>query len=234
VDRKLAAFVALAVALAALFVHLGFWQLERRGERRASNAALARQLAQSPSPIAEVRATGAPVHRRAVVTGVADFEHEFVLTGRSRNGSPGVHIFTPVKVAGLERAILVNRGWVYAPDAATVDLSRWRETRTRFAGYTLRLPRVSAVAAVKGRGLRSLNAAGVEELVPYPVDEVYLVARDSADAAAPVRLDAPALDEGPHLSYAIQWFCFAAIALVGAAIVVHRARREGNAGSTGA
>jgi cytochrome oxidase assembly protein ShyY1 len=34
------------------------------------------------------------------------------------------------------------------------------------------------------------------------------------------------LDDGPHLSYAIQWFAFATIAVVGAGIVVARTRRE--------
>jgi cytochrome oxidase assembly protein ShyY1 len=35
----------------------------------------------------------------------------------------------------------------------------------------------------------------------------------------------PALDEGPHRGYAIQWFAFAVIALVGAGAVVVRERR---------
>jgi surfeit locus 1 family protein len=38
------------------------------------------------------------------------------------------------------------------------------------------------------------------------------------------RLPPPALDEGPHLSYAIQWFSFAAIALIGGAAVAVRNR----------
>ena len=38
------------------------------------------------------------------------------------------------------------------------------------------------------------------------------------------RLPPPALDEGPHLSYAIQWFSFAAIALIGGTAVAVRNR----------
>jgi cytochrome oxidase assembly protein ShyY1 len=34
----------------------------------------------------------------------------------------------------------------------------------------------------------------------------------------------PELDEGSHRSYAFQWFAFAVISIVGAAIVVHRER----------
>jgi len=38
------------------------------------------------------------------------------------------------------------------------------------------------------------------------------------------RLTVPPLDEGPHLSYAIQWFAFATVALVGAGFVIRQAR----------
>ena len=41
----------------------------------------------------------------------------------------------------------------------------------------------------------------------------------------PLRILAPVLDEGPrHLSYAIQWFAFALIALGGATFVVLKER----------
>jgi surfeit locus 1 family protein len=66
--------------------------------------------------------------------------------------------------------------------------------------------------------------------LPYPVSPLYLVATD-ADTTKPVvervvRLPPPALDEGPHLSYAIQWFAFAAIALIGGTAVAVRGRTQ--------
>jgi cytochrome oxidase assembly protein ShyY1 len=42
-----------------------------------------------------------------------------------------------------------------------------------------------------------------------------------------VRLGVPPLDEGPHLGYAVQWFGFATVALVGLLVVSVRARRRG-------
>jgi cytochrome oxidase assembly protein ShyY1 len=38
----------------------------------------------------------------------------------------------------------------------------------------------------------------------------------------PRRLDPPAVDEGPHLSYAVQWFLFAALAVAFVFLVVGR------------
>lgn len=229
--RRLVAFVALAVVLGALFVRLGLWQLDRRHERRAMNDHVRAQLRRAPSPLSQLRGQADAVNRRASVAGVPDFGNEIVVTGRSRSGSPGVHILTPVRLPRRDTAVLVNRGWVYSPDAATVDLTRWRETRTTFTGFTQRLPkgdpagsRPRVRAASGARAVRVLSHPGIARLLPYPVHELYLVARDSAVGEdVPVRLDTPLLSDGPHLSYAIQWFAFAAIALIGAAVVARRA-----------
>ncbi|HEX7940064.1 MAG TPA: SURF1 family protein [Gemmatimonadaceae bacterium] len=221
--RRIVAFIVLAVVLAAVFVRLGFWQLSRLSQRRAQNAVIARHLAEAETPWDKLGPPDSARLRRTVVLGVPDTAQEFAILGRSRNGSPGVWIITPVRVAGDTAAVLVNRGWVYSPDASTVDLSRWRERRTEFRGYTQ--PLLAGPANVKARGLRSFDSGGVDSLLPYPFAPVYLVLQDSgAIDSTPARLPLPVLNDGPHLSYAIQWFCFAAIAVGGAAIVGKRAR----------
>jgi surfeit locus 1 family protein len=227
------AFVALAIGLAALFIRLGFWQLDRRDDRSAENAARRIALEKPAVPFSQL-GDDDPPERHTIVEGTPDYDNEFVHTGRSRNGSPGVHIFTPVRIAGDDRAVLVNRGWVYAADAATVDLSRWREKRTVFRGYSRRLPPGDAVADEKRRGLRALVLNGAVRLVPYPIRPVYVVSLDSASDNVPARLPPPVLNDGPHLGYAVQWFCFAAIALFGAAIVLQRTGKQRSAGATGA
>jgi surfeit locus 1 family protein len=223
VPRRLIAFVVLAIILGALFVRLGFWQLARLEERRTENRTLAAQLGMAPEPFTTIASISGGANRRARVEGVPDYASEFVVTGRSRNGSPGVHIITPLRMPGMDTAVLVNRGWVYSADAATIDLSQRREGRTSFSGFTQQLSSGTATV-VRGRGLRPLTLDGVRQLVPYPVYTLYLVAQDSATANAPARLPLPALDEGPHLSYAIQWFAFAVIALGGTVAVIRRSR----------
>jgi surfeit locus 1 family protein len=232
VNRRVGVFVTLAIVLAALFVRLGFWQVDRLHQRRARNAVLAERMAETPLPIDALGDTAA--YRRASVQGTPDYADEIVLTGRSRQGSPGVYIITPVRRAGSDTAVLVMRGWVYSPDAATVDLTRWHETRRSFNGYVLSLPATveSPQQPAMGRKVRALTRERVRELVPYPVATRYLVSQDSVAAAAvdstPARVAPPALDDGPHLSYAIQWFSFAAIALVGSYVVVRRSRVVGS------
>jgi cytochrome oxidase assembly protein ShyY1 len=77
------------------------------------------------------------------------------------------------------------------------------------------------------RIVRRVSRQEIAAKIPYPVAPYYLVSRaDTATKNHPARRDLPALDEGPHASYAVQWFCFAAVALGGAALVARRERRE--------
>ena len=224
--RRIMVFIALAVALALLFVRLGVWQLDRLAERRARNAVTAARLAQGELPFEQVRREAEPTFRRVVLGGTPDTANEFMVAGRSRNGSPGVHIMTPVRVPGSDTAVLVNRGWVYAADAATAELAGWRERRVVFHGYTNQFSPSLVAPVIKGRSLRPLGVQGVQRLVPYPVRDQYLVSQDSQTDQTPARLPLPALDDGPHLMYAIQWYAFAAIALIGSAVVARRALKQ--------
>lgn len=231
-SRRLIAFVALALLAAPVFIWAGFWQLRRLEERRARNRTLASRLAEPEVAFEQLRDSTS--FRRATIAGIPDYENEIIFTGRSRNGSPGVYILTPVRRAGNDTAVIVIRGWVYAPDAASADLARWREHRTAFRGFVATLA-VKSASQPSGRKLRALTVQGVRKLLPYPAAAQYMVLEDSISSdSVPARIPVPALDDGPHLSYAIQWFSFATIAIVGAGAVVLRARRQGSGGSTGA
>src|SRR5437667_633363 len=123
-----ATFAVAACLLAIVFTSLGFWQLRRLAERRAQNAVLSSRRFHSPIELGDIaRDTGAARFRRVRISGAYDYSHQFALTLRTRNGSPGVDIITPVTRAGTDTLVLVNRGWIYAPDGITADLSRWPE-----------------------------------------------------------------------------------------------------------
>jgi surfeit locus 1 family protein len=231
--RRLVLFLLFAGVLAAGCIRLGFWQLGRLSQRRARNRVVTGRLAEPLVPISALRADSASVLRKVSVTGTSDFENEIVLAARSYQGSPGVYLFTPVRRPDSDTAVLVNRGWIYAPDGVSVDLRGWRESTTTFVGYAELLPlgnanEPSGMLRRDARIARQLDLATLTSMLPYPVSRLYVVAT-TQDTTRPVsqrvaRLPSPALDEGPHLSYALQWFAFATIALVGGAIVAVRHR----------
>ena len=224
-------FCTIAVAAAALFVRFGLWQVGRLRERQARNAVIAEQQRSTPIPLAALpRDTAAAHYRPATVSGQFDYEQELVVTNRTRRGSPGVELITPMRVSGSDTAVLVNRGWVYSPDGGTVDRARWREADSASVqGYVeLYTPDAGITrSAADPRIVRRISRQEVASKIPYPVARYYVVSiGDSMSTTHPARREIPALDEGPHRGYAVQWFCFAAIALGGAAAVVMRERRE--------
>jgi len=233
--RRTVLFLVLCVCVAVACVPLGFWQLSRLSQRRARNSQVSGRLAEPVAEVTQLAPDSTSRLRRAHAVGTPDFEHELVLAARSYEGSPGVHLLTPVRITGRDTAFLVNRGWVYAPDGVRVDLAKWREQGTSFTGYVELLPtmrdrRAGGAPPDSSRILRRLDYAAVARALPYPVSRLYLVATvpDSSMPASNrvARLPPPALDEGPYLGYAIQWFSFAIIAVVGGAAVARRRTAE--------
>ena len=228
-SRRSIVFCAFAVLAAALFVRLGFWQLARLRAKVQRNAVIAAQQRVQRLEFAALPAdTSAARYRRAELTGKFDYDHELVVSGRTHQGSPGAELVTPMRVAGTDTAVLVNRGWVYSPNSATVDRARWRESDSAtVTGYVeLFAPDAPLTTpAADRRIVRRLSRREAAARIPYPLAPYYLVATGDTARSHPVRREMPALDSGPHRGYAIQWFSFAAIALIGALAVVRRERR---------
>lgn len=203
-----------ALTVAALCVRLGFWQLHRLQLRRAHNV---RILAARERPPIDLTGRGLSADsaqdRRIRARGVYDYTHERVWAGRTREGAPGVAVLTPLRLPDGS-GVFVDRGWVPSPDAHHVDLSPWREPDS---------------ATIRGLGLPAPRERGdvrpltLADSLPYPLLPfvVQLLPVDSSRTRpAPLRWPAATPDEGPHLSYAIQWFSFALIIVVGTMVVL--------------
>jgi surfeit locus 1 family protein len=214
--------------MAAICVRLGFWQLSRLRERQAANrVALA---ARAAPPISLDRADQSDLadlaERRVVATGRYDSEHAIVLRGLPLDGVPGVHLVTPLLLLGQETAVLVDRGFVPAPDAVTVNPDSLREPgRVRVVGLAAPIPSGGG-KPLEHRGRttwRRLDLMALRERLPYPILPLYLrQLPDSSLPPFPRRVPPPPLDEGPHLSYAVQWFLFGLMAVLFGVLVVNR------------
>ena len=227
--------MGIALLFAALFVRLGFWQLERLRERQAYNAPIESRAGQPPVDLRELpRDLALARYRRVRVTGEFDYDRELVLTLRSRQGSPGVNLLTPLRAPGADTAVLVNRGWIYAPDGMSADTKPWRERNPEGAtGHVLLLDTSDATGARStGRpdAVRRPHLGTIAAMLPYPVAPYYVVLESpgAVPDSTPPRVPPPALSEGSHRSYAMQWFTFALIAVGGVAIFVLRHRLPGS------
>ena len=243
VARPATSKIVLTVAtilVAAICIRLGFWQLGRLQGRKDANRGIAAAESLPPAPLSELLAQ---VHdpvalrfRRVEVTGTYDAPREVLLYGRDAStGEAGNHVLTPLVLAGGS-AVVVDRGWV--PLDATVPV---RGDGAAPAG------KVSVSGVVFPPDALSTPTQGVSPLVrtikvdlgvlgaqlPYRILPVYLLLRTQTPPQ-PGRLPEPpplpGLTNGPHLSYSIQWFAFAAIAIVGYGVVLHRERRDARRG----
>jgi surfeit locus 1 family protein len=229
-------FFGITLVLAGIFTRLGIWQLSRLNERRAGNREVAARRALPPVSLDTGAAPVVPEsldHRRVRVSGEYDPAGELVLRGQSEQGVAGVRLVTPLRIAGKDSAVLVQRGFVPSPDAMTVDPSTVRESGSvTVSGIVSLLPPTDPRADARtldGRTTwRRIDLTAARRLVPYPLlPLVILQTPDSGLPPSPRRDEAPSLDDGPHLSYAIQWFAFATTALVvGVLVGLRGAGRE--------
>lgn len=234
----------LVVIVAAICVRLGFWQLDRRAERLALNEEVESALMSPVMPLdadSLMVVAGSPNEyrfRTVRVTGTLDAEGVALLRGRAHRGRPGVHLVAPMHVDEGSGPLLVDLGWIPAPDGASADPHPYLPTgRITLEGRVQPLPGAAAADArpltidVEGAPVRTfqrLNRSAYREHYPAEILPFFverLAGKDDA-SAPPIGAPPPELDEGPHLGYAVQWFSFAAIALIGFGIVVARSRKR--------
>lgn len=229
-DRRDLAALVVAFVVAAGCVRLGVWQLDRLRQRRERNAALLAARALPPLVLTGAVPMDSARDRRVSARGRYDYGQERLWRPRSYEGVPGVDLVTPLRLSGGS-AVLVDRGWVPSPDAYHVDQAAYREgDSAAVLGLAMRAPR--------SRG--DVDPAALRDSVPYPLLPFVLQElppSTNLDRSLPpglVRWPMPELSNGPHLSYAIQWFSFALIIVVGSlALVRERAGRAQDGGSGG-
>lgn len=237
--KRLTKLLTVALLVVAVSVAAGIWQIARLHQTQQFNARVRAALAAPPAPIETLLPAGVDPdtvrYLRAEATGTYDVAREIVLFGRAQNGQPGNHLLTPLVMAD-GTAVIVDRGWVpldtttpgtpaAAPPSGTV----------RVDGVLLRseggLPGAVGPARAEATTLGKIDLAWIQSQVPYRIEPVYLLLQRQAPPQAstwPERASLAPLSEGPHLGYAIQWFTFAGIAVVGFVVL---AFREGGSSS---
>ena len=236
---RIVAFGVLVVIAAAVCVRLGIWQLDRLAQRQAYNAAVAARLEAGPEPLrtALARDTGDARWRRVEGVGVPDYEREVVLASRTRGGSPGVWLVTPLRLADSDTLLAFVRGWVYSPNGRTIERDAWREGDSITVDGLVDAFHTPAAGAVRlpsdARAFRWLerDTLAAEWGAPVAAMLVYQLGDSiggyaSTGGVVPARFPVPTMSEGPHRSYALQWFGFATVFVVGyGAVVANRRRR---------
>ena len=220
--------VLVAVVL-VVFTALGLWQLDRLGQARERSAAVTAQQEGPARPLDEALARGPEPYARVSAEGTYLADAQVLSAPRAREGRPGHHVLTPLETdAGT---LLVDRGWVPfdrdGADGAGLDPPAGRV-------------QVEGLLAPPEQG----DAGDGEFVGIIAPDEVaartgtallghYLQLDGETSGEGLLPSPGVSLDEGNHLSYAVQWFLFAVVVAVGYPILVVRTARDGAPGERG-
>lgn len=221
------------IVVAVVFVSLGFWQLRRLDERQLENAVAESRFSAPPEEL-EVLLAGAGDdyeslrYRRATVTGVYDVDHEVLTRNQVYRETAGFHVVDPLVLEdGV--AVLANRGWVpLAFDEPPIQQALPPDGRVEIQGWispSQTRPALGPTDPVDGdlAVMSRVDIGRIQEQTPYELEPVYLVLIGEQTDNLPVPLPQPELnEEGNHLAYAIQWFGFALIGLVGYGFLIRK------------
>lgn len=215
------------VALAVTFVNLGRWQLDRLDQRRERNDTVAQHEAAPVQPFDKVfthEITEADQWQKVQVRGTFDAGRQLLVRYRSNAGDTGWEVVTPLRLESGD-AVLVDRGFVRrrGDEDFPAVLPEPPAGAVTVVGHVRRNEQGPRNAVVPAQGaVRLINSEAIAEGLPYRLANGYigLLTVEPAQSGGFVAVQPPDLTEGPHLSYALQWFSFAVIAGVGMVILI--------------
>lgn len=222
--------VVLATSIA--FVSLGVWQYSRHLEKQDDERDARAEYA-APAPDLPERGETLRSGTRVSVTGAYAAEGEILLRNRRRGDDVGFDVVTPLVLAD-GTGVLVDRGWVSQravqrglpgadPPAGTVTVRGTVQTSRPLTGddpFDERAGRLS---------VPRIDTNRLDDDLPFELRDIWVTAQwqdPEPGDTQPALPEPPPSDDVNHLSYAFQWFAFAAIPIVGWPIVLSRRFRR--------
>jgi surfeit locus 1 family protein len=227
--------------LLPLLISLGFWQLDRADQKAALQRAYEQRRSAPAVDLANAperrRDKEAMLWRECLLRGRYLTSPQFLLDNQVVNGRAGYLVYTPLRLAGQDALVLVNRGWIpmgarrdSVPDFATPSgpvTIRGMAKEAQATGLVLD----GAVAEEIGRGLIRLQHLDLASLARHRDWDLlpYVVRLEpGADSGFVRKWTPPGFRRDMHLGYAFQWFAMAAAVLILYVVLNTRRDKTGN------
>lgn len=214
-----------AIGLVVLFVNLGFWQLRRLDERQAFNDTV--RAALTEGPVALVPGVTPSEWERVELHGTYRPGTDVLVANRAQNDQSGYWVLSAFDTT--EGTVVVDRGFVprslvaqgslavSAPPSGTVDLVGTVQ-KSRHGVFA------TSVGTSKVIEINQVDVARLGEHWGATMLAFWVHATTAQGSPLEAVLD-PTLNDGPHLSYAFQWFIFATIGVIGYPMILRRNAR---------
>ena len=219
-------YLSLAVIFAVLCSLLGAWQFQRRADAREAIDVIEANYDLQPVPVTDALPTldsyrpsqqWTPVELR----GRYLLEDELLVRNRPLNGQPGFEVLTPLQLDDGS-VFIIDRGWVAigskqdAPDVVPAAPTGNVTVVARLKGGE---PDIAGRGVPAGTNqVATIQLESIAERLDLPTyTGAYglIASQKPAPATSPRETVKPIPDEGPHLSYALQWYVFALIGFIG-------------------
>ncbi|WP_165064690.1 SURF1 family cytochrome oxidase biogenesis protein [Marisediminicola senii] len=229
-SRRWAGYLALTIVFAIICSLLATWQFSRRADARAEIDRIDQNYDSQPIAVDQVLPSLESFDddqkwTRVTLTGQYLTDDELLVRNRPYGGRPGFELLTPMLLDD-GTVFVVDRGWL--PTGSQQDApDEVPPAPTGEVTVTARLkasePTLSGRSTVEGSNqIPTVHLPQIADKLDRPTytGAYGLIAAGSpgagdAEEALPILSARPARDEGPHLSYAFQWYVFAILAFIG-------------------
>ncbi len=223
-SAKWLGWLLLVALLASVCVLLGNWQMDRRDQAHDVITAIESNYDADPADFETVpdifaEADDADEWTPVVLRGEYDEAGQRVVRNRPLNGRPGYEVLVPLRLDSGP-AVIINRGWLPIGN----DVAGHPDTVPAAPeGDVTVVARVKPGESAVDRGAPEGQLASIQ-LDEYAAELEYpvftggyglMAAENPAAAERPALMPKPAIDEGPHLSYSMQWYAFGVLFFVG-------------------
>lgn len=243
-SRRWLGYFSMLLAFSIACVMLGIWQFERRAEARAEIERIDKNYDAPAVDLADalpqLDAFDEASQKWQTVAVVGEYVGEpFLARNRPRPQGVGSDLIQPIRTNSGE-LFFVDRGWVAVDgsEASTVNVNELPQPAQSKVTATVRLragePKIPGRTS-SGRTVASIDLPELAKLAGTKGESytgAYGMLISETPAGEHGSLPAkPERDEGPHLSYALQWYVFILIALIGVGFAARQEYRGLNAES---
>lgn len=234
--RRWGAYLVLVVVFATACGLLSWWQWDRRAETLAEGTLVTRNYESAPVALVSLLPSlgswkAGEEWRPVELHGHYLTSEQLLVRNRVFNANPGFEVLVPFQLDD-GRVFVVDRGWLpigskqdtpdrvpAAPSGDVTVVARLQQSEPVLPGRTAphgQIPEINAA-----------TVASMAKTVGSTYTGAYglLASETPPPAERPAAVQEPVIDEGPHLSYAIQWIAFAVLAFFGLVWAYRREKR---------
>ena len=217
-----------------LTISLGFWQLGRANFKQDLQSRINAFAKQPPIAVgSQALDIEAVLLRRIEARGSFDPRHLVLIDNRVYKHQPGYYVMMPLRIAGSDKYVMVNRGWIPAgserniapsvktPEGEVVIRGTATPPSERFMELSSKVAEGNIWQNMVIERYRQATRLDVQDVILQQTEAIASIDDGLVRDWPPVDLK-----RNTHLAYALQWFVMAAALFVYYVVINVRRRSD--------